>query len=241
MKKLPLHFSALVLMTLALLLNACSEPSGQSGPLTAQQRDVSDFNSVDMKGAGQIFIEVGSKASLRLEASQRVLDHLTSEVHNGTLELRSTSHWMWMRNDDRLRAHITLPRLQGLQLAGAGDVSLTGLDGGDTTIVISGAGHIEAKGRLDKLTATLNGAASGDFTRVDSGTAVVAVNGAGSLQVHAIESLDATINGVGTVEYEGDPKDVRTALHGVGTISHREARASEHQANKESASGNTSL
>jgi hypothetical protein len=45
------------------------------------------------------------------------------------------------------------------------------------------------------------------------------------VKVQASERLDATVNGVGNVEYLGKPRDLKTAIHGVGSIEPSERAA----------------
>ena len=45
------------------------------------------------------------------------------------------------------------------------------------------------------------------------------MNGAGRLLVHATHSLDAKLNGVGSIRYVGEPVSLRTEINGVGSIS----------------------
>jgi hypothetical protein len=44
------------------------------------------------------------------------------------------------------------------------------------------------------------------------------VSGAGSVQVHASDSLTASVSGVGGVVYSGRPEDVKEDASGVGEV-----------------------
>jgi len=48
--------------------------------------------------------------------------------------------------------------------------------------------------------------------------ATVVVNGAGKVTLDVRNSLKATVNGAGDVIYDGDPPDVSSSVHGVGSI-----------------------
>ena len=71
--------------------------------------------------------------------------------------------------------------VDGCKVAGAGHISITGLAGGATSLVLSGAGDLEASGNVEKLTTRINGAGNADLSRLTVETATVAVNGAGNL------------------------------------------------------------
>jgi hypothetical protein len=100
-------------------------------------------------------------------------------------------------------------------------VSINGLNGGGLAVVLSGAGSLEGSGRVDKLSARVNGAGSIDLARLEAGDAEVAVNGTGSIEVQASGQLDAAVNGVGSIRYAGKPAQVNTSINGVGSIQPR--------------------
>jgi hypothetical protein len=130
---------------------------------------------------------------------------------------------VWGTGDSRLKVRVTLPSLRAFELKGAGHVSLIGLAGGELEVVLSGAGDIEASGRVDRLAARVNGAGRVDLSHLVAGDADVSVNGAGSLEVQATGRLDAMLNGVGSIEYLGKPAQLNTSIHGVGNIGPKSA------------------
>jgi Putative auto-transporter adhesin, head GIN domain len=67
----------------------------------------------------------------------------------------------------------------------------------------------------------MNGAGKMDLSQLEAVSALVTANGAGSIDVNSTGSLDATVNGVGTINYYGKPAKVTTAINGVGSISPR--------------------
>jgi hypothetical protein len=207
--------SALVVATL-LLLGACGPRA--SGPPVSQARGVDAFHSIELRGAADVEVTVGDRNALVVEASPGVLEHVDTRVINGKLVVESHGGSGWFSTRGPVHVRATLPKLNSFQLNGAGRVSIAGLNGGATSIVMSGAGQIEAQGRLDTLTAHSNGAGEIDLSRVAATDAEVAVNGAGSLEVTATGRLDATVNGVGSIVYGGPPAVLNTSINGVGSI-----------------------
>jgi hypothetical protein len=57
-----------------------------------------------------------------------------------------------------------------------------------------------------------------DLSRLAAVNATVESNGAGNITVNVTGSLDARVNGVGTIRYRGGPSEVTTAINGVGSI-----------------------
>ena len=200
----------------ALLLAGCGAAS--SGPPVTQERGLDAFHSIDLRGAAELDVLVGPHQTVTLEAVPEELAHIKTTVVHGELVVEHDSTgWLKLR-DGHLKLRVTLPKLNALALNGAGHITVSGLAGGATSMVLSGAGDLEASGQLDTLTARLNGAGNADLSHLTAGSATVAVNGAGNLVVQATRSLDAKLNGVGSIHYLGKPEQLSTEINGVGSI-----------------------
>jgi hypothetical protein len=206
-------------LLLVLVLTACQRQD--EGAAVTQTRGVDAFHSIEVRGAARLDVLVGPQQSLVVEGSSTGLERLRTEVRNGRLVIESRGGWLWSQASTRLRVRITVPQLRALELNGAGDISLSGLDGGALAIVLSGAGRMEGNGRVDTLTARVNGAGSIDLARLKSTDAEVAVNGTGSIEVDVSGELDATVNGVGNISYVGKPTRLNSSINGVGSIGPR--------------------
>ncbi|MFM1885490.1 MAG: hypothetical protein RL026_647 [Pseudomonadota bacterium] len=200
------------------LLSACgSEPPG---PPQLQERGLDAFHSIDLRGVGTVDVLVGPRQTVVLNAPAKVLEAVTTTVVNGNLviDTEGLRGWSTGQSAGSLELRITMPELKSLAVNGAGRVSLSGLRGGAVTMVVSGAGDVEAGGTLDTVTARLNGAGRMDLSRLVAGVAEVQVNGAGKMDVHATRRLEATLNGVGSIDYAGSPQELLTTLNGLGRI-----------------------
>jgi hypothetical protein len=201
--------------------------SAQMGPPVTQQRGVDAFHSVDLRAVGTVDILVGPPASLSVTADAQTLEDLDIHVQAGMLIIDQHSHWSWFGRSGQLQIRLTAPSLKAVALNGAGELTVNGLNGGPLALVVQGAGNIDASGRVDILTARINGAGNMDLSRVEAREATVSVNGAGSLEVNATESLDATVNGVGSINYAGKPQNLTTSINGVGSISPTHAQGTK--------------
>ena len=190
------------------------------GPATTETREVDEFDSISLRGSAQLQVRIGEPVSLTVEGSEKALARVETEVDGDTLYIRtSRKDWVFPGGSSRLIVRVTLPKLADLRLEGGNDVRLTGFDGGETTIDIEGAANLKGEGRLDELTVHMSGAGHADLRQLVASDATVTVDGVGSVYVNSTESLDATMNGVGAILYSGTPRDVNTAMRGVGTIS----------------------
>lgn len=226
------HYARVAVALAALaVLSACGRSEIGTGPVQTQQRQVGDFNAIDVEGATRLEITVGSPAAVEVEGRERFVDRLQTEVRDRTLHVTATrKDWLTIGTSPRVTVRIRLPSLASLDVRGGNDVQLTGLTGGDTRIHLEGASNLNGSGHLEGLDVFMAGAGHADLAGLIARSAKVTVAGVGNVTVHAEEALDATMNGVGAIFYLGNPHQVNTHMNGLGTISQRETSdaASQH-------------
>jgi hypothetical protein len=208
--------SAAPLLTLAALVAGCT---ADSGPARTESRTVDSFHAIELRGAAQMQIEVGKGPALSITAGERVLQATSTQVRDGVLVVLVRERGGWFQRGPVARLAVQAPTLDSVHISGAGEFTLSNVSGAKLDIVVEGAGNLEASGTVGTLSARLDGAGRVDLGNLAATDAVVAVNGAGKLDVQATGTLDAEVNGVGTITYSGNPQKVVPAVHGVGSIS----------------------
>jgi hypothetical protein len=200
-------------------LAGCDRREAVSSELVTDSRDVQAFNAIDMRGNARLEVVVGPEPSLSIAGREAYVRRIRTEVRDGTLHISTRARdWLRTDGDPRLVVTVSVPELDSMLLRGGTDVRISGFDGGRTDINVEGAAHIKATGQLDELTVHLAGASHADLSKLIAKDAKVTVDGIGSVFVHSSESLDATMNGVGAIFYQGDPRKVNTAMNGLGKI-----------------------
>jgi hypothetical protein len=202
----------------ALLLLAACSGGGDRTP-KEDARPVEGFESIELRGGARVDVQVGQPASLVVSGGADAVANLESRVTNGTLVLQSRRRGfrVWTGGEP-VRLRVTLPTLRTLTINGATEAQLNGPSGGELDLVVNGAASFQASGSVDRLTARLNGAGNMDLSRLSAVNATVEANGAGNITVYVTGSLDARVNGVGSIRYRGAPAQVQTAINGVGSI-----------------------
>ncbi|MFO7616929.1 MAG: head GIN domain-containing protein [Bacteroidales bacterium] len=210
-----------------------------------QNVDIKDVTRVVLRDYGQLFITQGDLESLRIEAGQEVLRTVKTYVSEGELVLDNDAGWfdktvnlLSGAFDGRsLKFYLTVKRLDGVfvygagrvrmsglktkslfvTLKGAGELILSGIEAGLVDVDLPGAGIISLSGKTDTLKASLKGAGSLDAPRLESREARVTLKGVGKASVWATSQLDAHVDGVGAIEYHGNP-EVRRNVSGLGSV-----------------------
>jgi hypothetical protein len=199
----------------------------------AQSRVVENFDSIEMHVAAAVVIKVGPAASLSIDADDRTLKYLETRVKGDKLYIDVSKKHSWNSNQSHLKITVTLPALKSLEADGAGDIEITGLNGGDQELELSGLQNIRAEGHLDKLKLKISGAGNVNYKKVIVANARVTVNGAGNVELHTTDSLHAEVNGVGMVTYTGNPSKVESELHGLGSIGRADKSTSDENTSDE--------
>ena len=183
------------------------------------QRHLSRFDSVALHGTATLDIRIGDEPSVTLDGDPDVVAATRTEVRGDTLIItRRPTGWFSYAPGKKLVAHVTMRRLDRLSVHGASDVTIAGATSGASRIAINGTGHVIASGRMNSISLVINGTGDADLKAMPVDRATVVVNGAGKVTLDVRNSLKATVNGAGDVIYDGDPPDVSSSVHGVGSI-----------------------
>ena len=206
---------------------AAPSPTGAATPApalpesggAAERRDVSGFTGVKLTSIGDLYIEQTGTESLRIEADADVLPQLTSKVSSGILELGVAPGTVIAKNR-RIIYRLTVATLDSIAVSGVGGATASNLRADQLTVEIDGAGEMTLAGTVDSQAVTISG--TGDYNGEDlqSVTAKVTIDATGNAVLRVSDHLDATVSGVGSVEYIGDPQ-VTKAVSGVGSVERR--------------------
>jgi len=184
-----------------------------------QARSVAPFTSVSNSGPVSVRIEVGKAQSVTVSGSDELVGDLLTEVSGSELRIH-------MRHDtttfnshhDGLRVTITVPQLTAFTMGGAGETTITHMSGDALDLRFGGAGSLKAEGSVRTLTLNVGGVGSIDTRELHAENASVNVGGVGHVKVFASTRLDATVGGVGSLTYYGEPRTVNTNGGGLGSI-----------------------
>ncbi|MBQ3125781.1 MAG: DUF2807 domain-containing protein [Clostridia bacterium] len=98
-----------------------------------------------------------------------------------------------------------------------GEIAFGDLDTLD--VEINGAGSLELDGTCAKADITVNGAGSIEADDLRCTDADVTINGAGSCEIHVSGTLNAEVDGIGSIRYRGNPARVNQSGGGIVSVS----------------------
>jgi hypothetical protein len=212
-------------VALALVLKIGSRMLGGErgvGPLVQQDLALDAFDAIEVRNHADIELTVGGPQKVTVEGGERALSRLVASVEDHTLTVDSRG---WHHNHLELgadfqtpRLRITVPSLTSLRVEGAGKFRLHQLKGPRFEFNMEGAGDLTADGAVDALSVQIDGAGRVNAADVQAKAVKVNVDGAAKVTVRALESLDASVDGIGTIVYLGNPRSVDKHVDGLGTI-----------------------
>jgi hypothetical protein len=207
--------TALAVAVVPLVLASCAV-AVRSGKVITESRAVAGFTAVELGGAGEVRIDQTGTESLTIEAGEKFLPLLTSEVSDGTLRLGTKPNAILM-NRKSIKYRITVKDLTGLVVTGSGTMTAPKVSTTELRSRISGSGTITVAGTVHDQRVHISGSGSyraGDLT---SKNATLDVSGSGDGLIQVSDSLDVRISGSGSVRYRGNPR-ISAHISGSGDL-----------------------
>jgi len=231
------YFSVLLLLAIMLTVAGCNAGLVRgSGDLITETRQVSNFDSIELNGVGEVIITQGGGESLSIETDDNVMKYLKVVVENGTLKLGFEEGFkpitptrlvfavgvddltsMTISGSGDIEAETLETDRLDVTVSGSGDVRIAALTTGDVRTDISGSGEVSLAGDASAQDVTISG--SGKYLSGDlcSESVKMNVSGSGDATVCATETLDTNISGSGSVNYYGKPS-INSSGSGSGTL-----------------------
>ncbi|MBL8924872.1 MAG: DUF2807 domain-containing protein [Pseudonocardia sp.] len=198
---------------------ASPAPATAGSVAGGESREVHGVTGVELASFGELQIDQTGTESLTIEADPDVLPKLTSGVSGGILRLR-VAPGTTIKTAEPVVYHLTVAGLNSIAVAGAGSVTASNLQADHLAVDISGAGRITLAGTVDSQAVTISGTGNYDGENLQSATADVTVDGAAKAVVRVSTRLNATVDGVGAIQYVGSPQVTRK-INGVGSVTPR--------------------
>ena len=175
-----------------------------------ESRDLSAFEKIviDDTGVG-LDVRVGKTFSVTLKGPESWIRKITTKADHNILVIGQIKKKKKSINiDSDNRVIITMPKFTGLNVNGAVDADITGVESENIKFEINGAGNIEIEGTCVNLSIDLNGAGNFEGEDLKCEDVNVEINGAGNVEAYGSKSADLEINGIGNIDLYGNPKDV---------------------------------
>jgi hypothetical protein len=260
MKKWRIGTALLILSLLAIPLVG----SGCSGGSVTNPYELSNFTRLDIQNAFDVQIVQSGTYSITITSSESLLDYL-SVVQEGEAVIiklhpnHPFTDFVLMKKV--LKAKITMPVLSSLSLSGAckcsvtgfeststldlnvsgaSELKLNGIETGDANIIISGDSGITGKltavntkfdvsgasradidGTGEDVQLNASGASKVDLEGFINQTATITLSGSSQTTIDTREHLDFSLSGASSLFFLSNPITGKTEVLGASTVKHK--------------------
>jgi hypothetical protein len=194
-----------------------------SGNLVTQQKDFSDFSAIEVSTAFEVEISQSSFYDISVTADDNIIDYVEVSKTGNTINVGMKDGSF---QSATLQVEIEMPEIGSLvlsgatagiikdfsslepffvELSGASSLQMRDMDVGDFEVEISGASTLTAEGSGNNLLSIVSGSSHMDLTNFAVTNGDLSITGASQATVNLDGTLDATVSGLSTLYYIGEP------------------------------------
>ena len=190
-----------------------------SDNIVTKEYKLKPFEEVKMKGVGHVeLIQSEEKNGLvELTAPDNYVELYKFESDGKKLTISFAKKTINIHTKD-VKIRVYTCDLIKLENSGAASINMDSLDTDIIEIANSGVGHISIGGVADNVVLSNSGVGSIDASKLKALNVKARVSGVGSIDCYASESINGSVSGVGSLNYNGHPKHKETHRSGVGSI-----------------------
>ena len=175
--------------------------------IESENADIFDFVSVDQKGDLLIISTTDKNKNIT-----KLFKSVTIKVYFKSISSVSLSGVGNVNTKSKFKTSNLAAILRG-----TGNMDLE-VDCNEFTGNMYGTGVLTVSGTSDKSIVRVEGVGGFDGSEFETSDMNVTVSGVGGAKVYATDILTATLNGVGSIKYDGDPGTTNLNTNGIGAI-----------------------
>ena len=188
-----------------------------------EEKKLDSFTRIAFRAAGKLYLRQGSPQKVEIEGNRDYIEELDVRVEGDKLVIGKDnwSFWNWDNNDDRVNVYITVPNIEGVSVAGSGDViGETKITARDLHLGVSGSGSLQleadASGDLD---ADVSGSGRIEFKgKCHDFDSHVSGSGRVRMDITVAERAAFGISGSGKIEVSGTAQEMKASISGSGEV-----------------------
>ncbi|BBB61083.1 hypothetical protein UNDKW_2810 [Undibacterium sp. KW1] len=199
-----------ILLIAALLLSSTAFADEQT-------RNLPTFKSIKTRSAFSLVVEVGKSQSVQVKGNERFVNNVITEVIGDELVI-SYKEKNSIKVSDNSQVIISIPELSRFKMEGAGKTVLNNLSGPHFALHYEGAGMLVANGKVKSFILRAEGVGLVETKDLIAEQVDAHIEGIGSVSVNARDSLNASVQGIGSLIYYGRPRNVSKSVEGIGSV-----------------------
>jgi len=188
-----------------------------SGNVISQERSVTDFSTVKVQGSADVILKQGDKISVVVQADDNLIANIITKVKGDALIIETEGN---IRNSKKFEVFVTVPRLDGIEINGSGDVDSDGkISGNALSVSINGSGDVELDLDYKSLRANVNGSGDIDISGI-TGDLDLGIMGSGDFEASGLRLnlCKISVFGSGDIKLSGSAATVIVELSASGDV-----------------------
>jgi hypothetical protein len=180
------------------------------------ERDLPIFNILEVSGAFTInILSNQTKQFVKITGDENILPHIATTTSGNKLLIHARKS---ICTELGITLDISVGNLYALISSGSDDVKVHELHTDRFSLLLEGTGDIELTGWATRFEADISGSGDLESRGLKAQFTTLNISGSNSANVHASESLNVSIVGIGDVYYSGNPQEVIQDILGVGSL-----------------------
>ncbi|HBH22944.1 MAG TPA: hypothetical protein DDY13_05915 [Cytophagales bacterium] len=197
------------------------------------------LHALAIGGNYKITLKKSFQPKVIIHCDENLLEHIITEDRDGDLSITSNANLV---SEKDIRIDIFFQNLERIQTFGASTVSSDDqIEGNDFKLNVagvgatkldidvqflevdmSGAGVVELKGFAKEAVVSISGAGALNGYELEVDRCNIDISGVGGAEIYVTDYLEGNINGIGSINYRGQPKKIVRNIQGLGKIEESE-------------------
>lgn len=207
-----------------------------AAPAVQKEFKVDAFTKLNVCGMADIVLIQGNESKVTFEINPEMQDEFQLNSKDGELTIGFDGEMFAKKASNTV--YITFTDLHELNFSGVGDIKSDGkvqlehlvckasgvgdihleMDCKQLEVKFTGVGDIDISGSGDLATYTWKGVGDLKASNMKMKDVALSLSGVGDAKLHASESLEVNLTGIGDVNYTGSPKSTDLKPQGTGEI-----------------------
>lgn len=214
-----------------------------TGGTTTEVRNLSGFSKIELNNNVDLVVTPGKPFSCKVTAGSHLIDMITTEVHDQTLEIRNLNKCNWVRSfKNKYTVEVSMPSFTYLYYSGSGTITTLDtirenefvMDGwtcsGSVNLMLhtgtswltihTGTADVTASGISGVCYIYSAGAGPYNCTNLETGYSFITNQSTNDCYIYVTQELEAKLNLQGNIYYRGEPHKIEKELNGTGELIH---------------------
>jgi hypothetical protein len=210
-----------------------------SGNVVRETRLIEDVSTVVLSEEGDLYIDMGDKEKLIIEAEDNLQEYLIAEVEYSVLDIKKLPDNIILEATKPIQYYLTLTELKSLTVKNSGDVDITGVVTDLFRVYVTGSGSVRigslnlrqldvelsssgnltiGRGVAEVQNITLSSSGEYDGSNVESLQVDVGLSSSGNARINVLDKLEVNLSSSGNVYYLGDPGIITNESSSTGRL-----------------------